>query len=451
MDYLEPPVIMTFDRDLDITEEVVQEFIMLHQAELPRYQELMNMYKGNMAIYKQKKKDAYKPDVRLSVGMPKYITDTFTGYFNGIPVKKSHPDKEISAKVELFDSTNDIEDVEHEEAKIACICGKVFELMYQDEETQTRVTYVSPENMFVVYDDTVEQNRLFAVRYSVDTEGNQNGTVYMLDKTYDFNTTEGNQQIHFTDEYENVFDELPVYEFYFNEERMGIFEGEKSLIDNYNKALSEKANDVEYFSDSYMKLFGYKLDEKSIENIRENRVINAHGQDSEKVVAEFMNKPDSDQATENYLNRVERLIFKTAMVADISDESFGSSASGTSLAYKLQAMSNLALSFQRKFESALRTRYSLFFSVETNFPQAQSGEWKSLEYLFNRNQPKNRKEEAETAVMMSTITSEFTALSEISSIQDVQAEMDRIAEERSKGIDSEPFNVQDNKVIEEGV
>ncbi|WP_332380948.1 hypothetical protein [Lactococcus cremoris] len=34
------------------------------------------------------------------------------------------------------------------------------------------------------------------------------------------------------------------------------------------------------------------------------------------------------------------------------------------LAYKLQAMSNLALSFQRKFQSALNRRYSLWSSLE---------------------------------------------------------------------------------------
>ncbi len=51
-----------------------------------------------------------------------------------------------------------------------CIYGRAFELLYQDEETQTNVVYNSPENMFMVYDDTVKQEPLFAVRYGVDED-----------------------------------------------------------------------------------------------------------------------------------------------------------------------------------------------------------------------------------------------------------------------------------------
>lgn len=451
MEYFKPPKIMTFDKEKEITEDVVKEFIQKHQAELPRYQELMNMYKGYMQIYKQQAKAQYKPDVRLAVGFPKYIVDTFTGYFNGIPVKKSHPDKPIAEKVELFESTNDIEDTEHELAKLACVYGRAYELMYQDEETQTRVTYVSPENMFIVYDDTVAQERLFAVSYSVDDDGVLSGTVYTKESEYTFKTQDGTDKIGYIEETENIYDDLPVYEFYFNEERIGIFEGTRSLINNYNKALSEKANDVEYFSDSYLLMLGLPVEEKGMQAIRDNKTIVAAGEGSEKAVVKFLDKPDSDQMTENYLDRIERLIFKTSMVADISDENFGSSTSGTALAYKLQAMSNLALSFQRKFESALRTRYSLFFSVQTNFPESESDKWKELEFHFSRNQPKNLKEEAETALMLLNITSEETALSELSIVPDVRAEVGRKEAEKKEKMDNESFDITPVKEVVEEV
>ena len=103
---------MTFDRDEDITPEVIAKFMRIHQLELPRYQYLMNCYKGQMEIYDYAKKDSYKPDNRLAVNFPKYITDTFTGYFNGIPVKKSHPDDAYNQAIRAFDGLNDMEDEE---------------------------------------------------------------------------------------------------------------------------------------------------------------------------------------------------------------------------------------------------------------------------------------------------------------------------------------------------
>ena len=77
--------------------------------------------------------------------------------FNGIPVKKSHSDKEILSKLQEFDNLNDMEDEESELAKMACIYGRAFELLYQDEETQTNVVYNSPENMFMSM--TIQSNK----------------------------------------------------------------------------------------------------------------------------------------------------------------------------------------------------------------------------------------------------------------------------------------------------
>ncbi|MCT3114462.1 phage portal protein, partial [Lactococcus lactis] len=206
----------------------------------------------------------------------------------------------------------------------------------------------SPENMFMVYDDTVKQEPLFAVRYGVDEDKKLQGEVYTLLETIKISGE--NDEISFGEETYNPYPDLPVVEFYFNEERMSIFESVISLVNAFNKAISEKANDVDYFSDQYLAFLGAAVEEEDLKNIRSNRVINYYGEGSEakNVDVKFLEKPDSDSQTENLLDRLTKLIFQTTMVANISDESFGSS-SGVSLAYKLQAMSNLALSFQRKF------------------------------------------------------------------------------------------------------
>lgn len=438
-EYLELPKIMTFSRDEEITEKVVADFIKQHQAELPRYKKLGDMYKGNMDIFDLQNKEAHKPDIRLAVGMPRFIVDTFTGYFNGIPIKKTHPTKSIAEKIEQFESDNSIEDKEHEIAKISCVYGRCYELIYQNEDTETKTAYVSPETAFIVYDDTVERKKLFGVSYSIKSDGKVKGTLYTESSEFKISSDGSVSDLKFGDEFVNPFQELNIHEFYLNEERMGLFEQSKTMIDNFNKALSEKANDVDYFSDSYLKMLGLPIDETGMKNIRENRVISASGDNSEKAVVEFVDKPDSDQSTENLLDRLERLIYQMSMVANLSDENFGQ-ASGTALAYKLQAMSNLALSFQRKFENSLRERYKLFFSIETNFSNAERDEWKQMEYLFNRNQPNNLKEEAETASMLMGITSDETALSVLSKVPDVRAEMKRIEEQDKSRQDDFGFN-----------
>lgn len=392
-----PPKLMTFPKDEPITVEVVNKFMEKHKLEVARYEYLKNMYLGIMAIDDEPAKDSWKPDNRLAVNFTKYIVDTFTGYFNGIPVKKSYSDKEILTKLQEFDNLNDMEDEESELAKMACIYGRAFELLYQDEDKKLH------------------------------------GEVYTLLETIKISGE--NDEISFGEKTYNLYPDLPVVEFYFNEERMSIFESVISLVNAFNKAISEKANDVDYFSDQYLVFMGAEIDEEDAKNIKDNRLINYYDKNqnnqsgsASKVDVKFLEKPDSDSQTENLLDRLTKLIFQTTMVANISDESFGSS-SGVSLAYKLQAMSNLALSFQRKFQSSLNSRYKLFCELSTNVSNREA--WKDIEYTFTRNEPKDIKEQAETASILAGITSQETALSVISVIPDVQAEMEKIKKEEA--------------------
>lgn len=443
-----PPKLMTFPKDEPITVEVVAKFMEKHRLEVARYEYLKNMYRGIMAIDDEPTKDPWKPDNRLAVNFTKYIVDTFTGYFNGIPVKKSHSDKEILSKLQEFDNLNDMEDEESELAKMACIYGRAFELLYQDEETKTNVIYNNPENIFMVYDDTIKQEPLFAVRYGYNDDYKLYGEVYTKETTYALNGTIGFYNM--TEQAPNPFDDLPVVEFYFNEERMSIFESVISLVNAFNKAISEKANDVDYFSDQYLAFLGAAVEEEDLKNIRSNRVINYYDDgEGKNVDVKFLEKPDSDAQTENLLVRLTKLIFQTTMVANISDESFGSS-SGVALAYKLQAMSNLALSFQRKFQSSLNSRYKLYCELSTNVSNKDA--WKDIEYTFTRNEPKDIKEQAETATLLMGVTSEETALSVLSVVPDVKTEIERINKEKADNpaFDVDKAQVDDPKDEAEG-
>jgi SPP1 family phage portal protein len=96
---------------------------------------------------------------------------------------------------------------------------------------------------------------------------------------------------------------VPVIEYINNDERQGIFEPVIPMINAFNKALSEKANDVDYFADAYLSILGVKLDEKGLNKIRDNRIINFFGTDDpeqiKNIVVEFLSKPDGDTVPRN--------------------------------------------------------------------------------------------------------------------------------------------------------
>ena len=432
--------LFTMSRDDVIDAKALSKFIQLHQQIITRYDYLFNMYINQPEIFELPKKAQFKPDNRLAVAFPKYMVDTFVGYVNGIPIKKTHENEDFLDAITQFDNANDMEDEESELFKLACIYGHSFEYMYQTEQTETKTIYVSPKEMFIVYDNSIEQRPLFAVYYGRENDKTV-GLLIEADTLTDFKSnTDG---IELSNERINAYGKVPVVEWMLNDERQGLFEPGIPLINSYNKVLSEKANDVDYFADAYMKILGAQLDEESIERIKDNRIINLHGLESSKIIVEFMDKPDSDSQTEHLLDRTERLIYATSMVANISDENFGNS-SGTALAYKLQAMSNLALSVQRKFQSALNRRYELFSALRTNVPETMKDEWQNIEYKFTRNEPKNILEEAQTAAQLMGITSQETALSVLSVVNDVSSELNRIDQEQTNTMSAFDFEVEED-------
>ena len=145
------------------------------------------------------------------------------------------------------------------------------------------------------------------------------------------------------------------------------------------------------------------------------------------LVVDFLQKPDGDATQENLINRLERLIFQVSMVANISDENFGTS-SGIALKYKLQAMSNLAKTKERKFASMMNRRYKLIFSNPVSGMRKE--DWLSLRYQFTLNYPANVLEEAQIAAQLSGVVSRETQLKVLSVVDDVREEIQRIEEEQ---------------------
>ena len=420
--------------DKPITLTLAEGYIRQHEERFPRYIYLENLYKGFHDVYKQPEKPDWKPDNRLAVNFPRYITDTFLGFGYGVPIKKSHPDDTIAQAINDFERENEITDHEYELARKCCIYGHAFEYLYQDEEAKTKMTICTPMELFVVYDDTVKNRALFAVRYgyhSTETEqpGQRYGEILTREEIIPFEGSTAGEPM------ENPYGRLPCVEWMLNEDRMGLYEGISGLVEAYNHTLGEKANDVDAFAEAYLAVLGAELDEDGIYKIRDNRVINLYGTDDAKdILVQFLQKPTADGTQENLLNRLETLIYQTSMVANISDESFGSAASGVALAYKLQAMSNLALTFDRKIEKSLRKRYKLFCSLSTNVPDRDA--WRDVDIRTTRNLPKNVAEEAQTAAQLEGIVSKETQLSVLSIVPDVKKELERMEQEGAEAAES---------------
>lgn len=414
-------------KDIELTSSMLDDFIGKHKQEVTmRYKMLHDAYIGDHQILHQAGKPIYKPDNRIVVNMPKYIVDTMNGFFIGNPIRITADDKTLADYVEYLDQYNDQDDNNAELSKLCSIYGCAYEMYFADEPGNLCITYLSPMDAFMIYDESIIERPLYFVRHYTDYKGNEYGSISNDSAVRHFMISGG---IKWTDEWQaHHFDGVPATEYVENDERIGIFENVMSAVNAYNKALSEKANDVDYFADAYLKVLGVAMNEGDDQFIRDTRIINFEGDGADKIIVEFMDKPNNDTAQENLLNRLERLIFQVSMVANISDENFGS-ASGVALKYKLQAMLNLARTKERKFTSGMNRRYKLLFSHPTARIKVHADDWVKLHYRFTPNIPVNTLEEAQVAAQLEGIVSRATQLKALSIVDNVQDELDKIEEE----------------------
>ena len=414
----------TLPEEKELTSEKLQEFIWAHSMDVQdRWQKLGDAYKNKAAILRQPKKAPYKPDNRIATNLPRYITDVFEGFFDGIPVRTEADDKKVSEYVELVESYNGMDDVNAELSRMASIYGHAYDMYFVDSDGQIGVTCLSPVDAFMVYDESILERPRFFVRVYRDSDNVLRGS--LSDDTY-VRYFHMSPDITWDEERPHGFDGVPATEYVQNADRLGIYEGAMSMIEAHSKVLSEKANDVDYFSDAYLAVLGAKIKKEDLQAIRDNRIINFAGIGDAKLTVEFLGKPSADESQEHLIDRLERLIYQTCMVANISDENFGS-ASGIALKYKLHAMSSLAKTKERKFAAGFGRRWRLICSNPVSGVPADA--WVNLNFTFTPNMPASLLEEAQTAVQLEGIVSKETQLKVLSIVDNIKEEMDKMDKE----------------------
>jgi len=344
---------------------------------------------------------------------------------------------------EIFEY-NDEQDHNSELAKEQSIKGIGYELLFLDEEGSVRLALLPRQSVIYVESDDLKGDPVMAVRiYSIEEIGGAETTtsrhyyeVYTENEIilYEMRTGDNTKSLYEISRQPHFFDGVPVVAYPNNAQLMGDFEGVKTLIDAYNIAQSDTANDFEYFTDAYLKLTGAQLDDKQIATMRENRVIVMPEKDCD---AAFLIKDINDTAIENFKNRLRRDIHALSKTPNLTDEQFAGQLSGVAIAYKLWGMEQIAAIKERKFKRGLQRRIELITNI-INL-KGKSYDWRDINVIFSRNMPQNLVEIVEMVTKLKDTVSEETLLAQIPFVEDVQEEIVRLEAEREGQVDLEQY------------
>lgn len=418
---------------------MIQRYIQQNESNVRRLQKLRDYYLNKTAILNRTMSDASKPNNKIVNPYAAYITDTFTGYFLGEPVSYSCLDNcEFFQRIQNLYDYNDEAAENAELGKDASIYGVAYELMYLDENADIRFRKIDAINAIPIYDNTLEEDLLYFIRYYDDTDIVSGATttyieVYSREWIRYYVDKNG---MKLTEERPHSFKAVPINIYENNSEEIGDFEGVISLIDAYDKITSDSINDIEYFADCYLALYGMEGTEaEDIAAMKELRVLLM----SSDAKAEWLTKEVNDTYVENLKNRLDTQIHKFSRCPALTDENFAANASGVAMKYKLMGLETATSKKERAFKKALQRRLELICNIYS--VMGQDYDYRELQITFTRNIPANLVEMADVVSKIGNLLSEETQISMLPIDTNAEQEKQRKQqEEESKAI---PFTFED--------
>lgn len=416
-------------KETELSTELIKKIITKFRgSELPRLEKLDRYYKAKNDILRRVQTDENLPNNKIVHPYASYITDVLTGYFMGEGVSYSSEDPAPATELQLILEYNDEKDENLELAKDLSIFGLAIELLYVDEDAQTRLKRLDPREVIIVTDDTLNDEILYGIRFYLQEDLLTEKKKYRIEVYTDMEAIiyEGDEQlgaINEVDRYQHYFGLCPIVPYYNNEEQMGDFESVISLIDAYDRMESDSLNDFDYFVDAYLVLSGLAADSEDIASMKKNRVI-LLDQDSN---AEWLTKQGNDNSVENVKNRLDKDIHKFAKVPNMSDEEFAGNASGIAIKYKTMAMEDVVAIKERKFKKGLQRRIELIFNLIG--VKAELYDWRAIEITFKRNLPVNESEIATMVSKLKNLVSKETLVAQVPFVEDPNEEIKRLEQE----------------------
>lgn len=406
------------------------DLISAHKKKIaPKYRKYQRLYENKHKILSRPRKDENKPNNRIANDFFSQIIDNTVGYFLGNPIIMNYTEPKAGKKpvevdpvdvgVELSDmddtavqdeldsifSENDKDDLFIEWGKEAMIKGLSHVLVYQNEESKTRFMRISPEDCIVVYKNSSTHEAKWKIRlYDIDTEDTKKTTHYaeVYDATgYDIFTcseestgARGLRNVAgytFKERVPHIYGRIPIVTLYNNEEQMSDLERIESLVNDYDKILSDMSNEFEAFRNAYLMLKNMVAGNDALRKLKEDGIFEV----MENGDAKFLTKQIQTDAVENHLDRLERNIYKFSQVPDLSDENFAGNLSGIAIRFKLFGLETKCIIKERKLEKAIKELFRVMYAP-IRVLTGHEPDVLNLKVEFTRNVPNNITEIVDT-------------------------------------------------------
>ena len=383
---------------------------------------------------KKQATDLGKPANKVVVNYCYNIVQNYRGYLTGIDIAYSS-DKDIDQVFEVL-NYNDVKQEDSNYLQDALIYGCAYEIAYIDEWGKHRFKTLDPKNVIPIYDDTLDQDLVYCIRFWSNKIADKDFyivEVYSQSEIKTYKSDMGFQTFELVKEEPHYFGMVPITVFELNNDRVSIFDQVMTLQDAYNKLLSAEVDDFESFADAYLVLKGMMgTDPADLADMKRNRALLLDN-DAE---ASYLTKNISDTQIQNMLNNINDNIHKIANSPDFNSDKF-MAQTGIAMRFKLVQFENASSAIEAEMRKALQRRIELICAIGNI--KGDNLSFDDVKITFTRNLPTNLTETAQVVNSLRGLVSDYTLLSLLPFVEDSQAELDRLNQQKQMNMDMYSF------------
>ena len=172
------------------------------------------------------------------------------------------------------------------------------------------------------------------------------------------------------------------------------------------------------------------MDEEEIQQVQKSGAFELY---DDKQDVKYLTKDVNDTMIENHLDRLEKNIMRFAKSVNFNSDEFNGNVPVIGMHLKLMALENKCITFERKMTAALRYQFKVLYSIwkRKNKRTGSDLDYLNVSYLWTRNIPVNKLEEAQVLTTLNGQVSDRTRYALSTLVEDPE---DEIAQLNAEGI-----------------
>ena len=398
---------------------------------------------NNPGIMDRECPDEDAPNNKIAVPYGRKIINTVAGYMYkpGLIRYTSQGDETYLATLQEVFATNKEPIKSARLGKDSSLYGVAYEYHYVEGVKTGDVTLpvvalprfaaLPVEEVIPLYDYEIEPKLRAFIRFYMRGEETHYFVYYERDWEH-YRKTKTGAALEFVEASVHQYGRVPLNVYANNDEWLGDITPVLNLIDAYDVLVSDSLNEFDRFAWAYLLLVGFGLDDEDAKDIKWKRAF-------EKLesadAVKFLTKEINSEFITFLAEWIRKEIHNQSGVPDISDISFGSSASGTTIDKFIYLMELFTDPKEAYFRDALTERLKMI----DGFLRVRDGNkvegWKDIEITMDRNWPIDDLVNAQALEKYAGHVTEETLLSKFAPfIKNVAEEIEKLKKEKDENI-----------------